>query len=172
MHWRKGVDYFLLAAKELQKRGQIEKFHFTWIGKISTLDRLIYEEDLRKSCLQNHINFSGELENPIEEFTKFDAFLLTSKEDPFPLVAIEVAFLGVPIICFDQGTGTKEFVEKGAGIICPYMDIAQLADSLIYLLKNNGEREKMANKAKELTQENNIEVKGLEVYESIRKFLS
>jgi len=45
-----------------------------------------------------------------------DGLVLTSREDPFPLIMIEAAALGMPIAAFNSG-GVKEFVKEGMGIV-------------------------------------------------------
>lgn len=58
-------------------------------------------------------------------FNSSDGFVLTSREDPFPLVMIEAASHGLPIIAFNSG-GVNEFVEDGMGAIIPNFDIDML----------------------------------------------
>jgi L-malate glycosyltransferase len=43
-----------------------------------------------------------------------DGFVLTSREDPFPLVMLEAAALGKPIAAFNSG-GVAEFLQPGMG---------------------------------------------------------
>ena len=89
--------------------------------------------------------------NPLPEnyFKNFDVFLLTSREDPFPLVAIEVGKSGIPIICFENATGTSEILINGGGFIVPYIDIVSIAEKLILyyndeaLRKRDGELNKV-----------------------------
>lgn len=51
-----------------------------------------------------------------------DAFLLTSIEDPYPLVMLEAAYLRKPIIAFASG-GVVEFVKEGMGRVVPLIDM-------------------------------------------------
>ena len=43
-----------------------------------------------------------------------NGFVLTAKEDPFPLVMIEAAYLEKPIVGYNSG-GISEFVQEGMG---------------------------------------------------------
>jgi L-malate glycosyltransferase len=58
-----------------------------------------------------------------------DGFVLTSREDPFPLVMIEAAWLGKPIVAFNSG-GVSEFVQPGMGTVVNSMWPADLAAAM------------------------------------------
>jgi len=71
-----------------------------------------------------------------------NAFVLTAREDPFPLVMIEAASKGLPIISFNSG-GVSEFVEEGMGKVinsCNVNDLCntmqELMDGKIYINQN------------------------------------
>ena len=69
-----------------------------------------------------------------------DVFALTSREDPFPLVMLEAAAAGLPLVCFAQGGGTPEFALPDAGYMVTYLDVAEMADAVVHLLERDGER--------------------------------
>jgi glycosyltransferase involved in cell wall biosynthesis len=66
---------------------------------------------------------------------------MTSREDPFPLVCIEVGMLGKPIVCFEKATGTAEIIEKGGGFIVPYLSVEGMAEKIIHYYNNPIEKE-------------------------------
>jgi glycosyltransferase involved in cell wall biosynthesis len=74
-------------------------------------------------------------------------FVLTSREDPFPLVCLEAASLGKPIICFDQSGGMPEFVSNGCGYVVPYLSIDSVREKIYYLKENRNIAEEIGNKA-------------------------
>jgi glycosyltransferase involved in cell wall biosynthesis len=63
----------------------------------------------------------------LDHYCAMDAFALTSREDPFPLVVLEAADHGLPTLCFQDGGGANEFVRDDAGARVPYLDIAGFA---------------------------------------------
>jgi glycosyltransferase involved in cell wall biosynthesis len=63
-----------------------------------------------------------------------DIFLLTSREDPFPLVMLEAASRSLPIVCFANSGGAPEFVEKDAGLIVPDFNTDKMAEEVMRLL--------------------------------------
>ena len=128
--WRKGHDLFVQVANYMNVFYPEVKVNFQWVGKIESKELIIVEEDLKKLNLSN-VNFVGLQSNPHKFFQNFDVFLMTSKEDPFPLVCIEVGMMGKPIICFDKATGTQEVIKRGGGKIVPYLDIHKMGDAVI-----------------------------------------
>lgn len=132
VHWRKGHDLFIQVAYKIAKSYPEKKVKFTWVGKISNEQRIIIKNDLEKTGLIDTIEFVGRQENPIPYFNQFDIFLLPSREDPFPLVCIEVGLLGKPIICFEKATGTAEIIENGGGFIVPYLDTDVMVEKIVY----------------------------------------
>jgi len=62
------------------------------------------------------------------------AFLLTSIEDPYPLVMLEAAYLRKPIIAFRSG-GVAEFVKEGMGRVVPLVDLEAFLQAITDLLE-------------------------------------
>lgn len=97
---------------------------------------------------------------------------MTSKEDPFPLVCIEVGMMGKPIICFDKATGTQEVIENGGGQIVPYLNVDKMAEAIVKyyydrdLLKHDGEE------AKKLFSEFTPEIRCPQIYSIIQQMIS
>jgi glycosyltransferase involved in cell wall biosynthesis len=66
-------------------------------------------------------------------------FVLTSREDPFPLACLEAAVLGKPVLCFDAG-GMSEFLEPDERLVMPYLDVEAMSARLMELLGSESER--------------------------------
>ena len=134
--WRKGTDLFIRCAQVAQKNCTTS-LAFIWVGgwlsEAARLEHLRLAEELGVSGI---VHFTGMVENPLDYFSLADAFALTSREDPFPLVCLEAASLGKPVLCFAESGGMPDFVEDDAGFVVPQEDfeamaikIAQLASS-------------------------------------------
>jgi glycosyltransferase involved in cell wall biosynthesis len=135
--WRKGYDLFLMAALEVLGKGRQDDIHFVWVG--GTEERKIPLQlayDIRRLGLEKRIHFVGYQRNPFEYMATFDMFCLTSREDPFPLVMLECAALGKPVICFDKSGGGPEFVSGGCGFTVPYMDVSAMAERILQLVED------------------------------------
>jgi hypothetical protein len=69
-----------------------------------------------------------------------DIFLLSSRLDPFPNVAIDAMLAGLPVICFSNGSGVAEMLADHANLrrlVVPYADASSAAE-VIEQLCNDG----------------------------------
>lgn len=169
-YWRKGNDLFLQVARYIKKNYPEALIKFVWVGN-EYLDKAMIDDDIIKMGLIDHVYFVGEKEQPEEEFKNFDIFLLTSREDPFPLVCIEVANLKKPIICFEKASGTAEFVKKGAGYVVPYLDVETMSEKVMYYYNNPDSVIKDGGRAKELFSEFTPENKCPLIFDKIEELL-
>lgn len=69
-----------------------------------------------------HINWRGWVPNPWDFITEADCLLLCSKYEGFPMVIIEAASYGLPIISTDCPTGPADIINKDNGILTPMND--------------------------------------------------
>ena len=144
MDWRKGPDLFVQLAAMVTRRLPDADVHFVWAGGDAagpTRGGLLM--DARRLGLGDRIRFVGPLEQPAELFAAMDVFALTSREDPFPLVMLEAAAAGIPLVCFAGGGGAPEFAHPDAGRVAAYLDIAGMAAAVSDLLEREDERERM-----------------------------
>jgi glycosyltransferase involved in cell wall biosynthesis len=76
------------------------RIKFVWVGYQSAEEyaQAVYEAE--KLGLEKTVIFTGLKESPQDYYQLFDLFLLSSREDPFPLAALEAAALGKPLFCF------------------------------------------------------------------------
>ena len=138
---RKGFDIFCEVAAQLKKENK-SNFMMYWIGLDIDKD-LVASEVIQKYNVSDVVIFLGTKDYPRDYFKNGDIFLLTSREDPYPLVCMEAAECDMPIICFDEKAGgMHSFVEKDAGIVVPYLDVSVYTNAVIKLLDDDSLREK------------------------------
>jgi glycosyltransferase involved in cell wall biosynthesis len=135
--WRKGADLFVQLARMVSQRRS--NAYFAWIGG-SAQDVLEIEHDVRLCGLAEKVRFTGAVPKSTDYFAAADVFVLTSREDPYPLVCLEAAALAKPIVCFARAGGMPEFVEEDCGFVVPYLDITAMADRIISLLDSSESR--------------------------------
>lgn len=125
LDWRKGVDFFIHIAKNvLTKNSNVV---FVWLGgDLDTTYAKQYIYDIKKLGIHKTLMLAGSQPNPQDYFNLFDIFLMTSREDPFPLVCIENALQRNPIICFNEGVGSSEYIENTV----PYLDIKSMSNAV------------------------------------------
>jgi glycosyltransferase involved in cell wall biosynthesis len=150
IEWRKGADLFLTVAKHLATEFPGKEIYFLWIGAPdSFLTQKQVEHDIRLAGLAGRVKFIGGKTDSRRYLAALDAFLLMSREDPFPLVMLEAASLALPIICFRGTGGGPEFVGDDAGIVVEYADTLAVAKTLVQLSGQPALRQKMGLAAKQ-----------------------
>ena len=168
--WRKGTDLFLQIAKKVVGGSDLRDFRFLWVGGVQgSREWLEFQHDLRKLNLQERVQLVADSSEVADYYCSMSAFALTSREDPFPLVALEAAEYHVPVVCFDGAGGTVEFVESGAGISVPYLDIDRFASELFDLHDHADRGERLSRIAHQKARATYcVEVQGPKMVETMR----
>ncbi|MDJ1482165.1 glycosyltransferase [Cytophagaceae bacterium YF14B1] len=171
--WRKGIDLFILLAKVLLTNYPTTKYHFIWIGVgAQPNEQQMLAYDIEKAGLVNHIQLLPSTPEYSKYLQVFDVFVLSSREDPYPLVVLEAALLEKAIICFEGAGGTPEFVKEDAGIQVPYLDITGMATAIHKLQQNTEFRVQLGRVAKDrVSQMHDVEVAAPDVVSVIKNFL-
>ncbi len=146
--WRKGADLFIIIANQLNIKYPHATIIFRWVGAFPgiELERLNYE--LRKCKMENKVFFEFSSCDLNNFYNSIDLFLLTSREDPYPLVILEAAKFNVPSICFDLVCGSKDFIlHSNGGIIVPFLDIDRMVEEIIGFYNDINFRNKMGKNA-------------------------
>ncbi|MGN6692720.1 MAG: glycosyltransferase family 4 protein [Aquihabitans sp.] len=128
---RKGPDLFVhLAAAARRLRPDIA-WSFRWIGATDDdprlVDALADRALLGAADLVRFIPPTPELRRALGAA---DAFVLPSREDAFPLAAVEAALAGLPLLCFASG-GIGDLVEPDGGALVAFPDLDAMARVLI-----------------------------------------
>ena len=145
--WRKGPDLFVETARRVLGQTK-EPVHFCWIG--GGTDPSIPDPEVlaKRYGIANTITFTEHIPNPEAYFQAADIFLLTSREDPFPLVALGACAASTPVICFDGAGGMPEFIRSGAGVVVPYEDVAAMAEKTLDLIHDSHALKKLGESAR------------------------
>lgn len=142
--WRKGVDLFLLIARQLLNTHP--DAHFVWVGIPETGEdtrRLRY--DLARMNMADHVHLLPPGGNYLDYVACFNLFTLTSREDPYPLVILEAGLNHNPVLCFDGSGGSPDFVGTDTGCLVPYLDLSAMVATLARLADNPAERTRLGN---------------------------
>ena len=147
--WRKGIDLFIQACKLYFTNHPNNKTRFLWVGFIQTsgpaYSKLIY--DIKKLGIEDKIMLLENIPDAINYINAADIFLLSSREDPYPVVAIEAAMLAKPVIYFKDSGGISELLPEQSGI--QYGDASHCAEEVHRLLNCEKERTDIGNLARE-----------------------
>lgn len=135
--WRKGADLFLQVAKELFLKRPNTNVIFRWKGASNNLDLMRLQYQIKMTNLTEKVFFELVSDNLDSFYQEIDLFLLTSREDPYPLVILEAARFGKPSICFYEVCGSRDFIIKsGGGIVLPFLDISAVVNSILEFYDN------------------------------------
>ncbi|WP_341225626.1 glycosyltransferase family 4 protein [uncultured Arcticibacterium sp.] len=132
--WRKGLDIFISLVNAIKQKNPSKKIHFVWIGlkpEGKYYEQIMY--DVRKMGIADYVTFISPTPKAVEIINALDVFVVSSREDPFPLVMLEAALCQKPILGFKNTGGCSEFVKDEAGILAEYLDVDGMAKNLLYL---------------------------------------
>jgi glycosyltransferase involved in cell wall biosynthesis len=139
---RKGPDLFLQVADALAKMHGAPSAHFVWIGgKKEQVE--IMRKRAQELSRPDIVHFIGRRADVSFYYAASEVFLLTSREDPFPLVMMEAALRRNPVLCFENSGGAPEFVQDDAGFVVRAFDIEEMAKKVALLLDSEELRRRM-----------------------------
>ena len=172
--WRKGPDLFVQMALTIcQLQPQLD-IHFLWLGESRDSPQgQQFLHDVDHAGLGQRVTLIPSQPDPTRYFRGLDLFVLSSREDPYPLVCLEAAACGVPIICFANAGGMPEFVEDDCGAIVPYLDIRSLAATVIELAIKEDYRSELGRNAQtKVHTRHDISLSGPKILEAMKKTLA
>jgi L-malate glycosyltransferase len=131
MALRKGFDMLPDLVKLLPKN-----HHFIWLGSARDAGLRYYVEQ-RIALEKLNIQLLGAKTTDYYDYLNAaDGFALLSREDPFPLVMMEAAYLQKPIVGFESG-GVAEFVKPEMGAVTAGFDIQKMSKNMIDIANGN-----------------------------------
>ena len=126
--YRKGQDIIIDALLKLTPE-ELGKIHVTFLGDGNT--RAILEEKCEKARLTANVTFAGNRNDVNDFLLKSDIFILTSRDEGFPMAILEAERVGLPVISTDIA-GIPEMIVNGeTGLI-----IKPDCDDLYPIFKN------------------------------------
>jgi glycosyltransferase involved in cell wall biosynthesis len=150
LEWRKGADLFVQVANEVRRRTR-HPVQFVWMGgplQGTDWERVRADRDRAGA---DHVQFIGVQDDPLPWYAMADVFALTSHEDPFPLVCLESAAMGTPIVTYRNG-GMPEMLEaagpEAALGVVDHLDVGTLATRIMDLLLDDALRKAAADQAR------------------------
>jgi glycosyltransferase involved in cell wall biosynthesis len=141
-HWTKGIDLWLLAARDAADRLGSDRVRFVWVGYRDNQAGQQFRTMISKLGLQGVVELIPENDRPFDHFARFDVFAMSSWEDSFGLVVLEAMAMGIPVVCFSPTGGPAEQV-AGAGVVIPDMSPGHMADAIVDLARSPQRRREM-----------------------------
>ena len=142
---RKGFDIFCSTMEILTTEYKLDNLFFLWIGEAPDGTARKFKESvlsrLEEFGIREKLHITGEVYPPQAYQQLADVYLMTSRDDPFPLTTLEALYLGLPVVYFDVG-GTPEAV-GGLGYKVGRPSAQQMASGVKRLLDDWPESEKL-----------------------------
>ncbi len=140
---RKGADLFvrLACALGLDDPELAADTWFLWVGDpYDEQMRQWLEHDALRLGVAGRFILAGPRADVGPYFAAADAFALTSREDPFPMVNMEALSYGLPVAAFDGAGGAREVLEEPWGVLVPYGDTTAMAQAVAAFLADSRQR--------------------------------
>ncbi|PQV63694.1 Glycosyltransferase involved in cell wall bisynthesis [Abditibacterium utsteinense] len=129
---RKGTDLFVQLAAIFKENYPEIPASFIWQGSYEhSLEYKLLLKDVNILGIEDSCSFRSHKQSSVEFYNSLDVFVLTSREDPYPLVVLESANLSVPAVCFHGSGGSPEFIE-GNGKVVKYLNLTEMAAAIAY----------------------------------------
>lgn len=149
LNWNKGPDVFVQLARLVAERFSAGGVHFVWAGGERQGEGFTsVMHDVKTLGLSGSVHFIGPVEEAVSVFSGFDVLALTSRQEAFSLVMLEVAALGIPSVAFARSGGPEEFIGEDCGFIVPYLDLWAMASKIGELLRSSQLRDRLGERAR------------------------
>jgi len=141
---RKGVDLFIDVARRVLSMKEGENARFAWIGGGYYPDRdaaysVFIKDQIDRARLADRMVMLEETSEIEHAYQLSNLFLLSSRLDPLPNVAIDALSEGLPVVCFDNTTGIAD-VLTDAGLrdacVADYLDTEQAAEKVLRFIRS------------------------------------
>ena len=140
---RKGFDLFMDTARRLMRRGS--NIHFVWVGALSADMQRWIQTDFsnqqdRSQQDRSRLHIVGFTDRVADYYSAADCLYLSSREDPYPTVALEAMNVGIPVITYRGTTGLDSLMETHGHVVI--MGDNDALDSAIWQAVNESDESK------------------------------
>lgn len=109
-------------------------------------ERSAIEALIRHHGLETRVMLAGQLDDAVARLAQAAVLVQPSFREALGTAVLEAMALGVPVVASNVG-GLAELLGDGGGVLVPPGDPAQLAQAIIALLEDPGQRESVRQKA-------------------------
>lgn len=137
----KGYDLLLKVAEQVLPKHPNWQWHLYGTGEI------FYEikAGIEACGLGKQLILKGNVKEVYKLYNEYAFLVLPSYREGLPLVLLEAAACGLPMISFDIATGPNEIIrDKINGSLIPPYDCEKMADEINNLIEDAGKRKEMS----------------------------
>ncbi len=158
---RKGVDLFIEIATRVLTEPGGEHVSFAWVGDGYDPDKdmgysVYLHDQFYRAGLADRVKIIGATPDIETVYELSDAFLLSSRLDPLPNVAIVSLCLGKPVFTFDRTGGIAEILTRydlGNACVATYLDTSEMAAKILALATSPDEYARVASRCRTMADE-------------------
>ncbi|TVZ10236.1 glycosyltransferase involved in cell wall biosynthesis [Cellulophaga sp. RHA_52] len=152
--YQKGYDRLLQSWKTVaEKHPDWELDIYGTISEKEQLPKLAEELGITRS-----VHFYAPVKNIAEKYQEASIYVMSSRYEGFGMVLTEAMAYGVPCVSFDCPHGPADIITHNKnGVLVPNDDCDKLANGLLQLIGDDGNRQKMGTAARRDVQRYSIE---------------
>lgn len=146
--YQKGFEFLLQAFKKIAQ--QNPEWTLVILGEGS--ERASLEAMVKALGLEDRVLLPGRYPDPMSVMEQAPLFVMSSRYEGFPIVLLEALACGTPTISFNCPSGPSDVIRHDVdGILVPPEDVDALADAMQDLMAHPEKRERLALRAREVT---------------------
>jgi len=138
--YQKGFDTLVQVINNI--KGDIEGWHLTIYGEGE--DRSMLELVIKAKGLGNLITLHGATDDVSKAYQNASFGIMSSRFEGFPMVLLEAAATGLPMVSFDCPTGPSDIYRNGGGIVVPDQDTEALGQAIVQLTRDERLRQRLS----------------------------
>ncbi len=134
---QKGFDLLLSAVASIQE--QLGNWKIDIYGDGPEQQALLQQRDELK--LQQRVHFHPFTQDIEQVYATHAFYIMSSRFEGFPMVLLEAAAAGLPIVSFDCKEGPSVLLQNGGGILVPFADVEQLGEAIARVANDDSLRD-------------------------------
>ena len=166
LHRDKGFDLLLKAFSQLNAKG----WHLVILGEGP--ERANLEKQADELKIEKNASLPGRVADVEVYYKKASIFVLSSRNEGFPMTLIETMGYGCASVAFDCLTGPSDIIDHNKnGMLVEAENIDKLSESIQYLIDQPKKREELGESAKKIIDRLNIETITMKWFKIINEVL-
>jgi glycosyltransferase involved in cell wall biosynthesis len=157
--YQKGYDLLLQAWAEISRIRDLENGEEWTLDIFGQGDQADYRQLMTELGIDtDRCHLNGPVEDVVKVYQDSSIFVLSSRFEGFGLVLVEAMACGLPVVSFDCPAGPDEIITDGVdGLLVPSGDVHALAEKLMSLMSDKGQRKRLGQQARQTAQRYDME---------------